>query len=325
MPTAELSDSVIAAHASFVAGDSPATLAELKYFHGQAIIEFTMRSPTPIAKEVSRIFEQKRDLAVSMALTSAFRLASSAGVWTEEHLLLALKELQGWVPADGQLLQPINGLSERSSIGLVLGSFEEALGVKTTSLNHAQLEQVASTFSHAAGILEKWGQPKAWVELVIKGMVPVFASANRAEGGSASTLPGVIYCSFPNDVIEVVETLVHEASHQYFFLLERIEPIVLGLDKGSYYSPIKRLDRPIRTILLTYHAFFNVYALVLKLADEGLQSREIAHARLSSLDRDLDVLDGHMATSNDFTAVGRAFLNAMRVELSSFRQFRPRY
>jgi HEXXH motif-containing protein len=177
-----------------------------------------------------------------------------------------------------------------------------------------------STFSTAVGILEEWSGPKDWVEFVIKGLVPVVTSAKRAEGGSASTLPGVIYCSFPNDVLEVAETLVHEASHQYFFLLERIEPIVLGLDKGSYYSPIKRLDRPIRTILLTYHAFFNVYALVLKLADAGLQRSEAIRARLSSLSHDLDVLDSHMAASNDFTPVGRTFLTAMRVEMSSIRQ-----
>jgi HEXXH motif-containing protein len=320
MTTTELNDRVIAAHASFLACESPTTLAELKGVYGQALVEFTSRSPIPLAQEVTKIFERNRDAAASMALTSAFRSARVAGGWTEESLLLSLKELQGWVLADDQVLQPINRLSDRSSIGLVLGDFEEALGVKTTSLDNTQLKEVTQTFSPAVSVLEKWSGPKSWVELVIKGLVPVFTSAKRAEGGSASTLPGIIYCSFPNDVLEVVETLVHEASHQYFFLLERIQPIVLGLDKASYYSPIKRLDRPIRTILLTYHAFFNVYALVLKLADSGLQSVEAARARLSSLARDLDVLDRYMATSNDFTPIGRIFLNEMRVKLSSFRQ-----
>src|SRR5262249_12392534 len=127
MATGELSDCVIAAHASFLAGAWPKTLAELKSFHAQAVAEFTLRSPSPLAREVIKVFERNRDAAVSMALTRAFRTAPAAGGWDDERLLLAMQELQSWVQADDQSMQPINRLAEGSSIGLVLGSFEEAL------------------------------------------------------------------------------------------------------------------------------------------------------------------------------------------------------
>ena len=52
--------------------------------------------------------------------------------------------------------------------------------------------------------------------------------------------------------------LVHESSHQYFYVLQHFGSIADGSDTELYYSPVKRTGRPVTAILLAYHAFANV-------------------------------------------------------------------
>jgi HEXXH motif-containing protein len=69
---------------------------------------------------------------------------------------------------------------------------------------------------------------------------------------------GVVYVSSPCWGIRLAETLIHEASHQYFLLgLRELRYCNLN-DDALYYSPFNKLDRPIERILLAYHAFANV-------------------------------------------------------------------
>jgi HEXXH motif-containing protein len=54
------------------------------------------------------------------------------------------------------------------------------------------------------------------------------------------------------------ETLVHEASHQYFHLLSGAFPVVNGRDQQLHYSALAKRSRPLDRVLLAYHAAGNM-------------------------------------------------------------------
>ena len=75
---------------------------------------------------------------------------------------------------------------------------------------------------------------------------------------SDARAPGVVRLSLAHDAATIGELLVHEATHAYVHLLEHAGPVDDGSDATLYYSPFKRAMRPIRAILLAFHAFANV-------------------------------------------------------------------
>jgi hypothetical protein len=98
-----------------------------------------------------------------------------------------------------------------------------------------------------------------WVARVLRTLIPV-ASSGRGTmiySGSDQDWPGAAYFSIRCPTVAIAEMLIHEATHQYFYLLARYG----ALDDRSgrmFYSPIKKTSRPIGMILLAYHAFGNV-------------------------------------------------------------------
>ncbi|MDQ2808224.1 MAG: hypothetical protein M3Z04_15125, partial [Chloroflexota bacterium] len=69
-----------------------------------------------------------------------------------------------------------------------------------------------------------------WVENVICGIIPVRSEAGSYKSGTNEYRPGVISISFPCPDIVLGELLVHEATHQYFYLLSRVGEIDDGSD-----------------------------------------------------------------------------------------------
>jgi len=97
-----------------------------------------------------------------------------------------------------------------------------------------------------------------WVRRVLRGVIPVGGSNLVIRSSSSSDRPGLIGISFPAPPIAIAEMLVHESSHQYFHLLSRLQQPDDGTDTTLYYSPVRRTGRPLRGILVAYHAFANV-------------------------------------------------------------------
>lgn len=64
--------------------------------------------------------------------------------------------------------------------------------------------------------------------------------------------------SIRNGPVPLAEMLVHETTHQYYYLLTRMGPVDDGSDAELYFSPAKQRGRPIHYILIAYHAFANV-------------------------------------------------------------------
>src|SRR5262249_18543782 len=121
---------------------------------------------------------------------------------------------------------------------------------------------VAENYSEALSYLEQNAHPYAnWVWRVLRGIIPLWAAEGLTLSSSNPHHPGVVQLSIGQDPLVLAELLVHEASHQYFHLMEYVGPVDDGSDSTLYYSPFKGTERPLRAILLAYHAFANVLLL----------------------------------------------------------------
>ncbi|HYI13417.1 MAG TPA: HEXXH motif-containing putative peptide modification protein [Thermoanaerobaculia bacterium] len=100
-----------------------------------------------------------------------------------------------------------------------------------------------------------------WVRRLLRTTIPLETRTGGINSGSSREEPGVIHASIDCAVEGYSEMLVHEVTHQHFYVLARLGAVEDGSDKNLYYSPFKQTGRPIAMILLAYHAFANVVLL----------------------------------------------------------------
>ena len=117
-----------------------------------------------------------------------------------------------------------------------------------------------------------------WVGRGIRFVIPVLAPDGAMVSGSQGHRHGEVHLASLLPPIKAAEMLVHEASHQHFFLATKLGWVDDGSDTGMYYSPVVREMRPVWKILLAYHAFANVvvyYRLcrAAGLTDDGFSER----------------------------------------------------
>jgi len=113
-------------------------------------------------------------------------------------------------------------------------------------------------FSAAAALIEECSPSFApWIKAAVHTIVPLDASHRPAMSATVEEYPGLVFLSLPLNPSEVAARLVHEASHQYYFALERLAALHDGSDQELYFSPMKGRDRPIEMILFAFHAFGN--------------------------------------------------------------------
>jgi HEXXH motif-containing protein len=124
-------------------------------------------------------------------------------------------------------------------------------------LQAAAAESTSKALELISGLGEHY---RDWLKPMLRGIV---ASRRRdtttGRSGSCPDQPGVIHVAFPTvSEEELGETLIHEVSHQYFFLLGYVAPLVDPADETLYYSSFKGRMRNIDRILLALHATANM-------------------------------------------------------------------
>jgi HEXXH motif-containing protein len=76
---------------------------------------------------------------------------------------------------------------------------------------------------------------------------------------SAASRPGYVVASVPMPIELQAEMLVHECTHQYYFLLELLTHVPVNPEsKDRYYSPLAGRERPLERLLVAYHAAANM-------------------------------------------------------------------
>ncbi|MGB8521608.1 MAG: HEXXH motif-containing putative peptide modification protein [Candidatus Acidiferrales bacterium] len=144
-----------------------------------------------------------------------------------------------------------------------------------------------------------------WVGRVLRMIIPVKSRRNTIVSGSDQDHPGTVYLSIHCSPVAIAEMLIHEATHQYFYLLSRCG----ALDDGSsklFYSPIKRTKRPIRMILLAHHAFGNVLLFYRLCRQKGLSDAGYCERHEAQLAPQVQRLQDTLASANRLTPLGDA-------------------
>ena len=99
----------------------------------------------------------------------------------------------------------------------------------------------------------------AWVRGSVCRVTALERDGTKVMSWSSLHYPGLVSMTLFDSPIDMAETLVHEASHQWFHMLNRSFRLVQPTDRERLvWSPVKQCDRPLPRILLSFHAFGNI-------------------------------------------------------------------
>lgn len=121
----------------------------------------------------------------------------------------------------------------------------------------------------------------AWVSSVTKILVPLQPCADgRIRSSSFREELGLVFLDL-SDPVSFLESLIHESAHQHFYTFEEAHALTHVDDNHiGFYSPLKKTNRPIRSVFLAYHALAYIAQLFSDLTDDTalLQSEDFARA-----------------------------------------------
>lgn len=109
----------------------------------------------------------------------------------------------------------------------------------------------------------------AWLRPVVPIVVPLRPAQGRFRSGSDPALPGLVQVDCRTSV-ELLEGLVHEAAHEHLFRAELPQPLTDPLDEQRYASPLRPEPRPLRGILMAFHALAYICAFYRDAVEVGL-------------------------------------------------------
>lgn len=115
----------------------------------------------------------------------------------------------------------------------------------------AQIEEAAALLEECLPVTY------VWIAAVLRE-IGVFANPGGGTRSSSSVKnPGHVRMSAGASLLQTVNMLVHECSHQYFYLTQLAARITRP-GAPEVYSVLKRTARPFDRVLLGFHAFGNV-------------------------------------------------------------------
>ncbi|HET6978969.1 MAG TPA: HEXXH motif-containing putative peptide modification protein [Pyrinomonadaceae bacterium] len=167
------------------------------------------------------------------------------------------------------------------------------------------------TLTHALDLLkEHLPHYFDWVVRIIRRVAVLHFERNVLHSGNHEHQYGTIHISDNSRVLSLAEMLIHEASHQYFELLNKLGPTVDPGHTELYYSPVKQCDRPLHKILLAYHAFANVMLFYRGVAECGLADSSSAKFQ-SVLNDELRQLEQPLLDNDAILPIGRALVGPL--------------
>jgi HEXXH motif-containing protein len=113
-------------------------------------------------------------------------------------------------------------------------------------------------------------------------LVPLATDEDVSQSAGLAGARGCIWMSFPPRPLVVAETLIHETSHQLFFLVEDACLMVQGDDPPRLAVPWRTDPRPLRAVLMGLHAWVRVLRWLRSL--EGTPLAQAAQQRVEILE-----------------------------------------
>jgi hypothetical protein len=115
----------------------------------------------------------------------------------------------------------------------------------------------------------------SWCASVVQVAIPFRRrDQNGFRSSSSSEVPGLVVLDIHVDGVAILEALVHEAAHHHLFLAEASAPLVIPDHSGLYHSPLRSEPRPLRGILLAFHALAYIGCLYAEATRSGLRSQD---------------------------------------------------
>ena len=225
------------------------------------------------------------------------------------------------------LAEPPDGGSQTTPILDVwcesLGAIEPdtwAASAPTLAADKECLRQEVNRYFRTIAFVEKMlPQCHAWVAAVTKVAIPLRGEGTAFRSVSHPSLPGVVELDLLAED-QIVESLVHESAHQYLYRLEAAAPLVDPDHHERYESPLRPDGRPLRGILLAYHALAFIAAFYRDALAVPLVARwgeqELAARRELALQAEKTLFSQHC----HLTTAGIHFLEETRQALEYSRR-----
>jgi HEXXH motif-containing protein len=200
---------------------------------------------------------------------------------------------------------------DRSSISLMFRSAIQAPEWEflwEDAVSDEEADEVVAGYREAASLLRAHApEYLVWVDRIMRYVIPLIGAPGRINSGSNRGAPASSHISTNATPAGLAEMLVHESSHQYYYLLTRLGSADDGSDLTEYYSPVKQRGRPIAYILLAYHAFANVLLMTRRFLEAGVVDE---HGYLERNEEDLPAvlatLEAGLRQTTALTPIGRA-------------------
>jgi hypothetical protein len=281
-------------------------------------------------------------LAHGQRLSSDFQLA----VWIAGHSSTSLgsvrvpQPLWTWSPDGGVAVPP--GLHDLDSLASATAKsswpFDIALDVWSDSIGfpyptnfsypndwswsahrplsdarRGRLETEVRIFMSAVnGLSSALPECIEWTATVTRVVVPLCRDVDtKFKSGSRTDLPGVVFFDLHGGAHQICEALVHESAHQHLCIEEAAGPLVEPAHQGTYSSPLRPDPRPLRGILLAYHALVYMCLYYAECIGRGIghgQEDELEGLRRKTDDGERVLADN----ARNLTPAGVAFFERTR-------------
>lgn len=220
-----------------------------------------------------------------------------------------------------------DGVDELPRVGEIVFLSHGALDGRDHGVIPAPLalatEPLLAAWRGALTLIRSVSPPYAtWTERVIRYIIPLVAPEGAMLNGSQGHRPAEVHMSTPSDPLRLAEMLIHEASHQHFFLATRLGAVDDGSDERLYYSPLVREGRPIERILLAWHAVANILLFYTAYEAAGLPRSDFFHRNREQLLGELAQLDEPLRQTRSLTAVGMGMYAPMAECMTRQEQLR---
>ncbi len=140
-------------------------------------------------------------------------------------------------------------------------------------------------------------------------LVGVAGATDVSNSASLSEARGCIWLTPVSRPLVVAETLVHEASHLKFFLVEDVSPLVVTPDPPRFEVPWRADRRPLRAVLMGLHAWVRVLSWLDTM--EGSEQAQAARERASVLAKATRAAVDIVESAEGLTEAGAALVDAL--------------
>lgn len=151
----------------------------------------------------------------------------------------------------------------------------------------------------------------SWIADMTQMTIPLRGDTEGFRSRSHPGRPGTIELDLLAEN-EILESLVHESAHMYMYLAEMTSALISPEHEGRYPSPLRPEPRPLRGILLAYHALAYICAFYRDTLDIPMLchwgERELILRQMSAREAESVLL----AQSSHLTVAGRDFFERTR-------------